>query len=125
MNILLRKLHQKVKTVPDKPRPAFDSAESTAAAVLTSLIVCPGLPLTGPKCYSAAFTDDAHVGVETVQRRFPEAPLFAAGYSLGSLILTKYLAEADTGKWTNQGAGLSLLWLITREGNSDVMRSPD
>ena len=30
-------------------------------------------------------------------RIFPEAPLFAAGYSLGGLILTKFLAEADMG----------------------------
>ena len=36
-------------------------------------------------------------------RRFPKAPLFAAGYSLGALILTKYLAEADTGKWPGEG----------------------
>lgn len=64
---------------------------------------CAGLPMTAPKCYSAAFTDDIHVGVEEVQRRFPDAPLFAAGYSLGSIILTKYLAEADTGKWAGQG----------------------
>lgn len=53
--------------------------------------------MTVPKCYSATFTDDAHVGIEEVQRRFPDVPLFAAGYSLGALILTKYLAEADTG----------------------------
>ena len=30
-------------------------------------------------------------------RLFPEAPVFAVGYSLGGLILTKYLAEADVG----------------------------
>lgn len=59
--------------------------------------------MTTPRCYSAAFTDDAHAAVEEVQLRFPDAPLFAAGYSLGSLILTKYLAEADSGKWPGQG----------------------
>ena len=62
-----------------------------------------GLPLTNSRTYSAAFTDDAHFAVEEIQRRFPDAPLFAAGYSLGSLILTKYLAEADTGKWVGEG----------------------
>ncbi len=62
--------------------------------------------MTAPKCYSATFTDDVHFGIEEVQRRFPDAPLFAAGYSLGALILTKYLAEADTGKWPGQGAQL-------------------
>lgn len=29
--------------------------------------------------------------------RFPDAPLMAAGYSLGSVLLAKYLAEADNG----------------------------
>lgn len=62
--------------------------------------------MTAPKCYSATFTDDVHFGIEEVQRRFPDAPLFAAGYSLGALILTKYLAEADTGKWPGKGAQL-------------------
>ena len=66
--------------------------------------ICAGLPLTNSRTYSAAFTDDAHFAVEEIQRRFPDAPLFAAGYSLGSLILTKYLAEADTGKWVGEGA---------------------
>ena len=46
--------------------------------------------------------------MEEIQRRFPDAPLFAAGYSLGSLILTKYLAEADTGKWVGEGVCLSV-----------------
>jgi predicted alpha/beta-fold hydrolase len=70
--------------------------------------------MTVPKCYSATFTDDAHLGIEEVQRRFPDAPLFAAGYSLGALILTKYLAEADTGKWPGQGrqhASCATSWL--------------
>ena len=69
-------------------------------------IVYAGLPLTNSRTYSAAFTDDAHFAVEEIQRRFPDAPLSAAGYSLGSLILTKYLAEADTGKWVGEGAAL-------------------
>ena len=29
--------------------------------------------------------------------RFPHAPLMAVGYSLGSVLLAKYLAEADNG----------------------------
>jgi hypothetical protein len=29
--------------------------------------------------------------------RFPDAPLMAAGYSLGSVLLAKYVAEADNG----------------------------
>lgn len=68
--------------------------------------------MTTPQCYSATFTDDIHFGIEEVQRRFPDAPLFAAGYSLGALILTKYLAEADTGKWPKQGRILEVVALL-------------
>ena len=32
-----------------------------------------------------------------VQARFPSAPVMAVGYSLGALILTKYLSEVDSG----------------------------
>lgn len=67
---------------------------------------CAGLPLTSPKTYSAAFTDDAHMAVEAVQQQFPGAPLYAVGYSLGAVILTKYLAEADSGHWPKKGVAL-------------------
>jgi alpha-beta hydrolase superfamily lysophospholipase len=46
------------------------------------------------------------MAVEEVQRQFPTAPLFAVGYSLGAVILTKYLAEADSGHWRGQGRTL-------------------
>ena len=37
-------------------------------------------------------------------RRFPTAPLLAAGYSLGSILLTKYVAEADLGLFEEAGS---------------------
>lgn len=38
-------------------------------------------------------------------RKYPQAPLFAAAYSLGSLMLCKYLGESDRGKGSRlQGA---------------------
>ena len=54
--------------------------------------------------YSAAFTDDVHLALRSVQSRYPGARVVASGYSLGALILTKYLAEADSGRWGSQGA---------------------
>jgi pimeloyl-ACP methyl ester carboxylesterase len=39
-----------------------------------------------------------------LRRKFPSAPLFAVGYSLGALLLTKYLSEADTGRWAQPPA---------------------
>lgn len=87
-------------------------------------LVCAGLPLTNSRTYSAAFTDDAHFAVEEIQRRFPDAPLFAAGYSLGCLILTKFLAEADTGKWVGEGAALLAemsIWLLYSTQQAEVL----
>ena len=84
------------------------AVKSTLSAASLTCKHHAGLPLTNSRTYSAAFTDDAHFAVEEIQRRFPDAPLFAAGYSLGSLILTKYLAEADTGKWAGEGVSTSL-----------------
>lgn len=60
--------------------------------------------MTSPRCYSAAFTDDVHQAVCELRRRFPGAPIVAAGYSLGAMLLTKYLAEADSGHWPGAGA---------------------
>ncbi len=64
---------------------------------------CAGLELTSPTLYCASFTDDVHLAVEEIHHQFPNARLFAAGYSLGSLILCKYLAEAANGTWKLKG----------------------
>ena len=70
---------------------------------------CAGLQLTSPILYCASFTDDVHVAVEEIHHQFPDAKLFAAGYSLGSLILCKYLAEAANGTWKATGVLLFCL----------------
>lgn len=44
----------------------------------------------------------AVVGLLFPCSRFPEAPLMAAGYSLGSVLLAKYVAEADNGLYSEQ-----------------------
>lgn len=64
---------------------------------------CAGLQLTSPAVYCASFTDDVHLAVQEIQTQFPEARVFAAGYSLGSLILCKYLAECGNGTWKAAG----------------------
>ena len=64
---------------------------------------CGGLELTSPTLYCASFTDDVHLAIETIQQQYPQARLFAAGYSLGSMILSKYLSEAALGHWQSAG----------------------
>ncbi len=51
-------------------------------------------PLRTPRGYSAAATDDIRVVVHALQARNPHTWLAGVGVSLGSIILTKYLAES-------------------------------
>lgn len=55
--------------------------------------------LQTPQAYCGAYTDDLRQVVEAIHRRYPSSPLFAAGYSLGSNILVKYLGEVRFFRW--------------------------
>ena len=50
-------------------------------------------PLLTPQFYSASFTGDTRAVMKEMKRRFPNAPLFAVGWSLGANILTNTLGE--------------------------------
>ncbi|KAF8064616.1 ABHD1 [Scenedesmus sp. PABB004] len=69
--------------------------------VVLNLRGCNGLALTSARGYNAINTGDVHVAVASIRSRFPAAPLLAVGYSLGSVLLAKYLAEADNGLYSN------------------------
>jgi hypothetical protein len=63
-------------------------------------------PVTTPQFYSASFTGDLAAVVAHVAATHPDAPLVAAGYSLGANILVNYLGEA--GAATPLAAAVSL-----------------
>ncbi|CAN0076202.1 unnamed protein product [Ectocarpus sp. 12 AP-2014] len=54
---------------------------------------CGGTRLTSGWTYNGAFTGDVRLAVSHVRNRYPEAPLYAIGYSLGANLLVKYLGE--------------------------------
>lgn len=54
---------------------------------------CAGQTLFTPQAYSAAWTADVRIAIKHVAARWPDAPMFALGYSLGANILGKYLGE--------------------------------
>lgn len=82
------------------------AAQGYRPAVLISR-GCAGLKLLNDQVYSATFTDDAHLTVETISRAYPDAKITLVGFSLGSIILTKYLAEVGHGLWKH---GTKLGW---------------
>ncbi|KAL6182793.1 hypothetical protein ACLB2K_044206 [Fragaria x ananassa] len=58
---------------------------------------CGGSPVTTPQFYSASFLGDICEVVDHVGGRYPEANLYAVGWSLGANILVRYLGqESDT-----------------------------
>jgi predicted alpha/beta-fold hydrolase len=54
---------------------------------------CNGTQLVTPQLFCANYTDDVRQVVWHLQRRLPNAPLCAMGFSLGANILVKYLGE--------------------------------
>lgn len=61
---------------------------------------CGGLELSSPSPYGAAWTADVSVAAAAARAAWPAATgLVAVGYSLGAVILAKYLAEQGDGLW--------------------------
>jgi predicted alpha/beta-fold hydrolase len=58
---------------------------------------CGRLPLESPRSYCATDTADLHAAVCEVARMHPRAPLLLAGFSIGALLVTKYLADLERG----------------------------
>ncbi|XWS50160.1 hypothetical protein CRYUN_Cryun12cG0065100 [Craigia yunnanensis] len=54
---------------------------------------CGDSPVTNPQFYSASFLGDTCEVVEHVGARYPEANLYAVGWSLGANILVRYLGQ--------------------------------
>jgi len=54
---------------------------------------CGSLSLSSPQCYDASNTVDVALAVDTIRARFPTAPLFLVGFSLGANIMVKFLGE--------------------------------
>lgn len=64
---------------------------------------CGGVPLTTPKIFCQADTSDIYESVKEIRLQYPEAPIFAAGFSLGGYTLNKYVGQVDTGVYGPEG----------------------
>lgn len=52
-----------------------------------------GISITSDCFYNAGWTEDIHEVVNYIHQKYPEAPLFTVGTSIGANILVKYLGE--------------------------------
>lgn len=52
-----------------------------------------GMELRTPRLYSAANFDDIELAVDHVRENNPKSRIVAAGFSMGGMVLTRYLAE--------------------------------
>ena len=71
-----------------------------------SILAGAGVPITSPQLYSAGSTDDFRQALMYISYRFPKATLHGLGFSLGSNVLTKYIAEE--GEQTRLHSGCAL-----------------
>ena len=80
------------------------------------------MPLTTPKIFCQADTSDIFEAVKEIRSQFPEAPIFAAGFSLGGYTLNKYVGQVDTGVY-GPGQRLRMLYygMLAREALAVTM----
>lgn len=52
-----------------------------------------GMELKTPRLYSAASFDDIELAIDHVRAKNPNARIIASGFSMGGMVLTRYLAE--------------------------------
>ena len=54
---------------------------------------CGGLTLQSPKVYNLVETGDLQLVVAGLRSMYPDAPILLAGFSMGAMLATKFLAE--------------------------------
>ncbi|KAF8321806.1 AB-hydrolase YheT [Clavulina sp. PMI_390] len=62
-------------------------------AVVLNFRGCDGLPLTSPRLYYGGETDDTRSVLLWLTHSWPEAPLYAVGFSMGASVLSLYLGQ--------------------------------
>ncbi|KAJ7067011.1 AB-hydrolase YheT [Mycena amicta] len=83
-------------------------------AVVVNFRGCSGVPITSPKFYTAAQTDDLRQALTYISSRFPNAPLLGLGFSVGGNVLIRYLAEEGVNSRLCSAAILGNPWdLVT------------
>ena len=81
-----------------------DATDAGFKVVCMNARGCANSPVTSPQFYSASWTQDVRHVVQTLRSRYPAAPFFACGWSLGANILVNYLGEEGLAAQKQQSA---------------------
>jgi len=68
---------------------------------------CSGEPNRLPRAYHSGETDDARYFIKYLKQQYPQAELYAAGYSLGGNMLLKYLGKYKENSLLKAAAAIS------------------
>ncbi|KAJ3777168.1 Alpha/Beta hydrolase protein [Lentinula raphanica] len=80
---------------------------------------CGGVPITSTKFYSAGGTDDFRQALIYISHRYPRAKLLGLGFSLGSNIMTRYIAQEGEKCRLSSACVLANPWDLA--ANSDIL----
>ncbi|KAF7374833.1 AB hydrolase-1 domain-containing protein [Mycena sanguinolenta] len=88
-------------------------------AVVVNFRGCSGVPITSPKFYTAAQTDDLRQALMYISKLYPHAPLLGLGFSIGGNVLTRYLAEEGADSLLRSACILGCPWDL--KANNDYL----
>ncbi|KAF9072840.1 AB-hydrolase YheT [Rhodocollybia butyracea] len=80
---------------------------------------CGGVAITSPKFYSAGGTDDFRQALIYISHRYPRAVLLGLAFSLGSNIMTRYIAQEGEKSRLSSVCALANPWDLA--ANSDIL----
>ncbi|KAG7599214.1 Alpha/Beta hydrolase fold [Arabidopsis suecica] len=72
---------------------AYNTAKTGWNVVISNHRGLGGVSVTSDRFYNAGWTEDIRVVLGYLQQKYPRAPLFAIGTSIGANVLVKYLGE--------------------------------
>ncbi|KAJ6494883.1 AB-hydrolase YheT [Mycena vitilis] len=91
-------------------------------AVVVNFRGCSGVPITSPKFYTAAQTDDLRSALMYIAKLYPKAPLLGLGFSIGGNVLIRYLAEEGVHSLLSSACILGCPWDL-ETNNNELLRS--
>lgn len=71
---------------------------------------CGNTALTSPKLFCGLATDDIRQVVKRLKAKFPNSRLYCVGFSLGSVILSNYLAQEGANSVVDFATTLACIW---------------